>query len=162
MITSVASHLSGRESANLGAPRRRRPARRLRAGMSTLGVTAAAMILVAPPAAAATIDTTTTVSIQGMAATTCPVTLSAQVSPAFTGGTVLFKEGNVTLGTAAAVTNGTASVQHTFSTTGAHVVVATFSGARVGADDFRASTSGALTVTVATGLNLGSICLPIG
>jgi len=162
MFTSVASHLPGRESANLGAPRRRRPARRLKAGMLTLGATAAAMILVAPPAAAAVVKTTTTVSIQGMAATTCPVTLTAQVSPAFTGGTVTFKEGNATLGTAAAVTNGTASVQHTFSTTGAHVVVATFGGAKVGADDYQASTSGALTVTVATGLNLGSICLPIG
>ena len=128
----------------------------------TLAATAAAMILVVPPAAAAAINTTTTVSIQGMAATTCPVTLTAQVTPAFTGGTVTFKEGNATLGAAAAVTNGTAGVQHTFSTTGAHVVVATFGGAMVGADDFKASTSGALTVTVATGLNLGSVCLPIG
>ena len=93
MITSVASNLSGGESAGRGAHRRRRPARRLRAGMLTLAATAAAMMLVAPHAAAAAINTTTTVSIQGMAATTCPVTLTAQVAPAFTGGTVTFKEG---------------------------------------------------------------------
>ena len=85
--------------------------------MFTLGAAAAAMVLVAPPAAAAAINTTTVVSVQGVAATTCPVTLTAQVTPTFTGGTVTFKEGNATLGTAAAVTNGTASVQHTFSTT---------------------------------------------
>jgi len=102
--------------------------------MFTLGAAAAAMVLVAPPAAAAAIKTTTAVSVQGVAATTCPVTLTAQVTLAFTGGTVTFKEGNATLGTAAAVTNGTASVQHTFSTTGAHVVVATFGGAKVGVD----------------------------
>lgn len=60
---------------------------------------------------------------------------------------------------AAAVTaDGTASVNHTFTTTDARVVTAKFNGAK----DFDVSTSAALTVNVGMGLNLGSICLPIG
>lgn len=162
MITSVASNLSGSESAGQGTHSRRRLARRLRAGMFTLGAAAAAMVLMAPPAAAATVNTATTASVQGMVATTCPVTLTATVTPAFTGGTVTFKEGSSAIGAAAAVTNGTASLQHTFGTTGTHVVIATFGGAKIGANTFTPSTSAALTLNVATGLNLGSVCLPIG
>ncbi|MFF0818706.1 Ig-like domain-containing protein [Rhodococcus sp. NPDC003318] len=158
----MASNLSGSESAGRGTHSRRTPARRLRAGMFTFGAAAAAIVLMAPPAAAADINTTTTASVQGMVATTCPVTLTATVAPAFTGGTVTFKEGSTAIGAAAAVTNGTASVQHTFSTTGAHVIIATFGGATIGANNFKPSTSAALTLNVATGLNLGSVCLPIG
>ncbi|OUS96010.1 Ig-like domain-containing protein [Rhodococcus sp. NCIMB 12038] len=125
--------------------------------MFTLGAVAAAMVLVTPSAAAAT--TTTTVSATGTPATTCPVTLTAKVAPTPSGGTVEFKEGTALLGGAAApVTNGTATVNHTFTTTGAHIVVAKFSGS----SGFDTSTSTNLTVNVTMGLNLGSICLPLG
>ncbi|MFC9834655.1 Ig-like domain-containing protein [Rhodococcus sp. NPDC127530] len=135
---------------------RRRLVPRLRATLFTLGVAAAAMVLVVPSAAAAA--TTTTVSAQGTPATTCPVTLTANVTPIPAGGTVEFKEGAATLGAAAPVTNGTATVNHTFTTTGAHIVFAKFSGFT----GFDTSTSANLTVNVTMGLNLGSVCLPLG
>jgi len=135
---------------------RRRRGPRLRATTFTLSAAAAAMVLVAPSAAAA--PTTTTVSAQGTPATTCPVTLTAKVAPTPTGGTVEFKEGTATLGAAAPVTNGTATVNHTFTTTGAHIVFAKFSGF----SSFDTSTSANLTVNVTMGLNLGSVCLPLG
>ncbi|WP_252189684.1 MULTISPECIES: Ig-like domain-containing protein [unclassified Rhodococcus (in: high G+C Gram-positive bacteria)] len=115
------------------------------------------MVLAAAPAAA--VVTATTVSVQGTAATTCQVTLNAKVTPTPVGGTVQFRDGTVAIGAAAAVkADGTASVNHTFSTTGAHVISAKFNGAA----GFDASTSANLTVNVGMGLNLGSICLPIG
>ncbi|MDT2009362.1 Ig-like domain repeat protein [Rhodococcus opacus] len=135
--------------------------------MFTLGAAAAAMVLAATPAAAVDITTTTTVSVLGTVATTCPVTVTATVTPVtpptpvFTGGTVVFKDGNTPIGVAAAVTNGTASVNHTFTTTGMHVVVATFGGVTIGTNVFKSSTF-TLNINVATGLNLGSACLPIG
>ncbi|MGH3804665.1 MAG: hypothetical protein ACRDTD_31890, partial [Pseudonocardiaceae bacterium] len=72
---------------------------------------------------------------------------------------VEFKEKDTVIVAAAAVTNGTATANHTFTTTGAHVVDARFTGAA--GTDFQRS-RGSVTVTVATGLNLGSICLPMG
>nr|GLK38656.1 hypothetical protein GCM10017611_55230 [Rhodococcus wratislaviensis] len=117
------------------------------------------MVLVAPSAAAGT-PTKTTVAVQGVAATTCQVTLTATVAPPPMGGTVQFKDGTVDIGAAAAVmANGTASLNHTFSTAGAHVITAKFNGA--GSFD-PSPVSAALTVNVGMGLNLGSICLPIG
>nr|UDH01563.1 Ig-like domain-containing protein [Rhodococcus opacus PD630] len=137
-----------------GSPRR---AQRLRAALFTSGAAAAAVVLVAPHAAA--VPTATTVAVQGTAATTCPVTLTAKVTPTPTGGTVEFRDGNTVIGAAAAVTaDGTANVNHTFTTTDARVIPAKFNGAK----DFDVSTSAALTVNVGMGLNLGSICLPIG
>ncbi|MDV7352282.1 Ig-like domain-containing protein [Rhodococcus oxybenzonivorans] len=125
--------------------------------MFTLGAAATAMVLAATPAAA--VATTTTVAVQGVAATTCQVTLTATVAPPPMGGTVQFKDGNVAIGAAAAVAaNGTASINHTFNTAGAHVITAKFSGVT----GFDASMSANVTVNVGMGLNLGSICLPIG
>ncbi|MFC9553930.1 Ig-like domain-containing protein [Rhodococcus sp. NPDC056960] len=136
---------------------RRRQVRRFRAPMFTLGAAATAMVLMATPAAAVDVDTTTTVSVQGTVATTCPVTLTATVIPANAAGTVEFKDGATVIAPAAVVTNGTATANHTFSAPGAHVVGAKFTGAA----GFKAS-EGSTTVTVSTGLNLGSICLPMG
>ncbi|WP_257016017.1 Ig-like domain-containing protein [Rhodococcus sp. ACS1] len=99
-------------------------------------------------------------SVQGVAATTCQVALNAQVTPNPMGGTVQFKDGTVAIGAAATVmANGTASINHTFSTGGAHVITAKFNGA-AGFDPSPVSAN--LTVNVGMGLNLGSICLPIG
>ncbi|RZL74529.1 MAG: Ig-like domain repeat protein [Rhodococcus sp. (in: high G+C Gram-positive bacteria)] len=138
---------------------RRRVAPRLRSAMLTLGAAATAMVLAATPASAA-VATSTTVAVQGVTATTCQVTLTATVAPPPMGGTVQFKDGTVAIGAAATVmANGTASLNHTFSTTGAHVITAKFNGA-AGFDP--SPESAALTVNVGMGLNLGSICLPIG
>ena len=126
---------------------------------SVIGAAAAAMILATTPATAA-VPTSTRVSVQGTAATTCQVTLNAKVTPSPGGGTVQFKDGTVAIGAAAPVAaDGTASVNHTFSTTGAHAVTAKFNGAN-GFDP--SPVSAALTVNVGMGLNLGSICLSIG
>ena len=156
MIT-FASPSIGSESAGQGMHVRRRPARRLRAPMFTLGAAATAMVLMATPAAAVDVDTTTTASVQGTVATTCPVTLTAKITPVNAAGTVEFKDGTTVIVAAAAVTNGTATATYTFGAPGAHVIGAKFKGAA----GFRGS-EGSTTVTVATGLNLGSICLPMG
>lgn len=155
MIT-FASPTTNSGSVGQGMHFRRRQARRLRSPLFALGAAAAAMVLMATPAAAAD-TTTTTVSVQGTVATTCPVTLTAKITPVNATGTVDFKEGNTVLAAAAVVTNGTATANYTFNATGVHVIDANFKG--TGA--FPSST-GRTTVTVATGLNLGSICLPIG
>ena len=124
--------------------------------MFALGAAVGAMVLMATPAAAA-VATTTTVSVQGTVATTCPVTLTAKITPVNATGTVDFKDGNTVIAAAAVVTNGTATANHTFNATGVHVIGANFKGT----GDFTVS-AGSANVTVATGLNLGSICLPIG
>jgi len=155
MITFVSSSI-GSGSAGQGTHMPRRPAPRGRAAMFTLGAAASVMVLVAPPAAAAA-DTTTTVSVQGTVATTCPVTLTAKVTPVNAAGTVEFKDGPTVIVPAAVVMNGTATANHTFNAPGAHVISAKFKAA-AGFNNSEGSTA----VTVATGLNLGSICLPIG
>ena len=75
-----------------------------------------------------------------------PVDLTATVSPAPGGGTVQFKDGATDIGAPVAVTGGSATLSHTFSTDGAHEVTAVYSGA----DGFSGSTSAARTVTVST------------
>ncbi len=90
------------------------------------------------------IDTTTTVTAPGTAIKGDAVTLSASVSPAPLGGTVQFKVDGSNVGSPAAVTGGTASIQHTFTTTGGRQVTAVFSGST----GFGGSTSTAKTVTV--------------
>ena len=155
MIT-FASPTTGSGSVGQGMHVRRRQTRRLRMPMFALGAAASAMVLMATPAAAA-VATTTTVSVQGTIATTCPVTLTATITPVNATGTVDFKDGSTVIAAAVVVTNGTATANHTFNATGVHVIDANFKGT----GDFTGST-GRTTVTVATGLNLGSICLPIG
>ena len=90
------------------------------------------------------IDTTTTVTAPGTATAGDAVTLSASVSPAPLGGTVQFKVDGDAVGTPKTVTAGSASIQHTFASAGAHQVTAVFSGST----GFGASTSTAKTVTV--------------
>ncbi|GEE01517.1 hypothetical protein nbrc107696_19630 [Gordonia spumicola] len=89
-------------------------------------------------------DTTVTVSAPSTATKGDAVTLSASVSPTPSGGTVQFKVDGDDVGTPKAVTGGDASIQHTFSTTGAHQVTAVYSGTT----GFNGSTSAAKTVTV--------------
>ncbi|OUS97704.1 Ig-like domain-containing protein [Rhodococcus sp. NCIMB 12038] len=156
MIT-FASPTAGPGSVGQGMHVRRRQTRRLRTPMFALGAAASAMVLMATPAEAVAVDTATAVSVQGTVATTCPVTLTAKITPVNAAGTVEFKDGNTVIVPAAVVTNGTATANHTFNATGVHVIGAKFKGT----GDFKEST-GSTNVTVATGLNLGSICLPIG
>ena len=156
MIT-FASPTTGSGSVGQGMLVRRRQMRRLRSPMFALGAAASAMVLMATPAAAVEVGTTTTVSVQGTVATTCPVALTAKITPVNATGTVDFKEGSTVIAAAVVVTNGTATANHTFNATGVHVIDAKFKGT----GDFTGS-AGSTTVTVATGLNLGSICLPVG
>ncbi|GAC79007.1 Ig-like domain (group 3) [Gordonia malaquae] len=89
-------------------------------------------------------DTTTTVSAPSTATKGDAVTLSATVAPNPGGGTVQFKIDGTNVGSPAAVTGGTASIQHTFTTTGSRQVTAVFSGST----GFNGSTSAAESVTV--------------
>ncbi len=76
------------------------------------------------------------------------VTLAAQVAGALSGipltGTVTFKEGATTLGTANVGTNGVASFGIATLLTGTHSVTATYSGS----SDYNASTSASIAVNV--------------
>ncbi|MFE3293550.1 Ig-like domain repeat protein, partial [Rhodococcus sp. NPDC059234] len=74
------------------------------------------------------VDTTTTLNVPATAKTGADVTLSATVAPAGATGTVQFKDGNDNIGAAAPVNNGTASITHAFTTTGAHAITAVYSG----------------------------------
>ncbi|MEO8153474.1 MAG: Ig-like domain repeat protein, partial [Rhizobacter sp.] len=71
------------------------------------------------------------------------VTLSATVSPATASGTVTFKDGSYTLGTAS-LSGGTASFTGSFSSTGGHNLTALYGGDTT----YASSTSAALSQTV--------------
>jgi len=88
--------------------------------------------------------TTTTLTVPSSAQTGASVTLSASVSPTPAGGTVQFKDGVTALGAPVAIVNGTASLEHTFTSVGNHAVTAIYSGVA----GFEPSTSSAGSVSV--------------
>ena len=76
----------------------------------------------------AAVDSATTVTVPPSANTGNAVDLKAAVSPAGNGGTVQFKDGGTNIGGAIAVTNGSATLSHTFTAAGSHDITAVFSG----------------------------------
>ncbi|MDV6267742.1 Ig-like domain-containing protein, partial [Rhodococcus globerulus] len=88
------------------------------------------------------VDTTLGLSVPGVATTGVAVDLTATVAPASAVGSVSFKVGGVEVGTAV-VSNGVATLSHTFAAAGVQSVTADFSGA-----GFVASSAGPLSVTV--------------
>lgn len=73
--------------------------------------------------------TTTAVAAPATAQTGAPVTLSASISPAPAGGTVQFKDGVTLIGAPVEIANGTATLEHTFTSVGNHSITAVYSGA---------------------------------
>ncbi len=73
-------------------------------------------------------ETTTSVSVPADAATGASVTLTANVAPANATGTVQFTANGVDIGSPAPVSNGVATLQHTFTTAGVQAIGAVFSG----------------------------------
>ncbi|WP_052030694.1 Ig-like domain-containing protein [Rhodococcus triatomae] len=94
------------------------------------------------------VATGTTLAAPATADNGAPVDLVATVSPTPAGGSVQFKDGGTDIGAPVAVTGGSATLSHAFTTDGAHEVTAVFSGA----DGFVGSTSPARTVTVSAPL----------
>lgn len=72
--------------------------------------------------------TTTVVTAPATAEVGTPVTLSATVSPTPVDGTVQFRDGATDLGSPVLVTDGVASLSHTFTRGGSHVITAVYSG----------------------------------
>ncbi|WP_460972857.1 beta strand repeat-containing protein, partial [Prescottella soli] len=70
--------------------------------------------------------TSVALSVPGTALTGAPVTLTANVAPQNATGTVQFKDNGTSIGSPVPVSNGQASVQHTFTTSGAHSITADF------------------------------------
>ncbi|NKU61737.1 hypothetical protein GS891_00385 [Rhodococcus hoagii] len=108
-----------------GRPQRRvrtrcRPGTWAREGES-VGFGAASVSVVVP--------TSMTVSAPSTALTGTAVTLSATVTPSNAVGTVQFKDNGANIGSPQSVSNGTATLQHTFATAGSHSITAEFSGA---------------------------------
>jgi len=75
------------------------------------------------------VTTTSTLSVPATAETGQPVTLTANVTPANASGTVQFADGGADIGAPVQVVNGTATLEHTFITAGAHDIGAVFTGA---------------------------------
>ncbi|WP_430335108.1 Ig-like domain repeat protein [Rhodococcus sp. ACT016] len=90
------------------------------------------------------LKTTTTVTAPSSSQTGASVTLSASVSPTPAGGTVQFKDGVTLLGAPVAIVDGTATLEHTFTSIGNHAITAIYSGAA----GFEPSTSSAASVSV--------------
>ncbi|MDH6680988.1 hypothetical protein M2284_005230 [Rhodococcus sp. LBL1] len=88
--------------------------------------------------------TTTTLTVPSSAQTGASVTFSASVSPTPAGGTVQFKDGVTPLGAPVEIVNGSATLDHTFTSVGSHSVTAIYSGAA----GFDPSTSSAGLVSV--------------
>ncbi|WP_345347820.1 Ig-like domain-containing protein, partial [Rhodococcus olei] len=90
-------------------------------------------------------QTTTTLQVPATANVGAAVELKATVSPAPSGGTVQFKDGDVNVGGPVTVVNGVATLSHTFDAAGAKNITAVYSGAA----GFLGSTSqaGAVSVT---------------
>ncbi|QQM24527.1 Ig-like domain repeat protein [Rhodococcus sp. P-2] len=78
--------------------------------------------------AAADVQTTTSLTVPSSAVEQTSVALTANIAPAAEGGTVQFKDGGVDIGGPIAVTAGAATLDHTFSTTGTHLITAVYSG----------------------------------
>ncbi|MDH6282211.1 beta strand repeat-containing protein [Prescottella agglutinans] len=90
------------------------------------------------------VATTTTLTVPTTAETGQQVTLTANLDPTNASGTVQFLENGTNIGSPVAVSNGVASLQHTFTTPGSHGITAVFTGNQ----GFTSSTAGAQTVTV--------------
>ncbi|WP_031940788.1 beta strand repeat-containing protein [Prescottella defluvii] len=102
------------------------------------------------------VETTTVVTVPGNATVGTQVQLSAQVTgagDAAVAGTVQFFDGQNPIGDAVPVVNGVATLNHTFTTAGAHSIHAEFSGAQGVAN----SNSAAQTVQVSGGNSGGSL-----
>ncbi|MCA1008899.1 Ig-like domain-containing protein [Rhodococcus hoagii] len=87
--------------------------------------------------------TTTTLTVPPTAETDQQVTLTANLDPTNASGTVQFKDNGVNIGSPQSVSNGAATLQHTFTTAGSHSITADFSGA-----GFVSSSAPAQTVNV--------------
>ena len=72
--------------------------------------------------------TTTAVTVPPIAKVGTPVQLAANVSPANASGSIQFKDGTTNIGAPVPVSNGTATMPHTFTTADTHVISAVFSG----------------------------------
>ncbi|GAA4481560.1 hypothetical protein GCM10023094_29960 [Rhodococcus olei] len=94
------------------------------------------------------VDSTTTVTAPATAKTGTAVDLTAAVAPAGATGTVQFKDGATDIGAPVPVTDGSATLNHTFTTTGAHAITAVYSGDAT----HRPSTSAAATVDVSVNM----------
>ncbi|WP_235870709.1 Ig-like domain-containing protein [Rhodococcus xishaensis] len=90
-------------------------------------------------------ETTTTISGPDAAKNGAPVTLTANIDPAPSGGTVEFSDWGTPIGEADVV-DGSASIEHTFDSDGDHSITAVFSGS----DGFIGSTSAPKTINVST------------
>ncbi len=90
------------------------------------------------------VQTSTTLTVPTDAKTGTSVQLTAAVSPANATGTVQFRDNGADIGAAVAVSGGVASLQHTFTTTGTHNIVAVFTAG----SGFVGSTSPVRTVIV--------------
>ncbi|WP_260845276.1 beta strand repeat-containing protein [Prescottella equi] len=97
----------------------------------------------APQSVSVVVPTSMTVSAPSTALTGTAVTLSATVTPSNAVGTVQFKDNGANIGSPQSVSNGTATLQHTFDTAGSHSITAEFSGA-----GFVNSSAAPKTVTV--------------
>ncbi|MET3643328.1 hypothetical protein ABIC73_004938 [Prescottella equi] len=87
--------------------------------------------------------TTTTLTVPPTAETGQQITLTANLDPTNASGTVQFKDNGANIGSPQSVSNGTATLQHTFATAGSHSITAEFSGA-----GFVSSSAPAQTITV--------------
>ncbi|WP_137722759.1 beta strand repeat-containing protein [Prescottella subtropica] len=90
------------------------------------------------------VATTLGLAVPKNAETGTPVDLTATVTPANAQGAVQFKDNGTDLGTAVAVANGKATLNHAFGASGAHAITAEF----IAGPGFTGSTAGAKTVTV--------------
>lgn len=72
--------------------------------------------------------TTASVTVPPIAKTGTPVQLAANVLPANATGTFQFKDGTTNIGSPVPVSNGVATLTHTFTTADTHVISAAFSG----------------------------------
>ncbi|RDI16230.1 Ig-like domain-containing protein, partial [Rhodococcus sp. AG1013] len=103
------------------------------------------------------VATTTTLTAPATAQTGQQVTLTADLDPANASGSVQFKDGNVNIGNAVAVSNGKATTQTPFTTAGQHSITAVFTGNT----GFKNSTSAVRVVTVSTALVQTSLELSV-
>ncbi|MBM9839095.1 Ig-like domain repeat protein [Rhodococcus hoagii] len=87
--------------------------------------------------------TTTTLTVPPTAETGQQIALTANLDPTNAVGTVQFKDNGANIGSPQSVSNGTATLQHTFATAGSHSITAEFSGA-----GFVSSSAPAQTITV--------------
>ncbi|WP_430335104.1 beta strand repeat-containing protein [Rhodococcus sp. ACT016] len=114
------------------------------------GSTADAKQIVVTEPTPVDVETATVVTVPATATAGSQVQLTAKVTgagDAAVTGTVQFFDGNTPIGDAAQVVNGVATLNHTFTKSGAHNIHAVFSGGQGVAD----STSSAQTVQVSGG-----------